>query len=130
MGAVQLQSSGMAGSEGGCRNGMLGSHAAAYQHTVQAMPMPYKAQQTEPLFHNEKFKNKLQVTVSDQMGCPRHRYGKSFPSSQIQYDPGSSAASSPTPSWQGKPQKQSKQQQQGLKASSVCEAGLPDGYLY
>lgn len=63
--------------------------------------------------------------VSDQIDRPRHQYGKSFPSSQTQYDPGSSTASSPTLSCQDKPQKQSKQQQ-----GSVCRDGLHNGHLY
>jgi len=48
LGAMEPQSGGMAGSEGGCGNGTRGSHAAAYQPTVQAMPVPHNAQPTVP----------------------------------------------------------------------------------
>lgn len=71
----------MAGAEGGGNKSMLKSFCIQLiQPTLRALT----CQLWSPYFTiKRKFKNKLWVTESDQIGRPRHQYGKSFLSSKL-----------------------------------------------
>lgn len=71
----------MAGAKGGWGKSMLQSFCI---QLIQPMLQAPACQLWPPYFIiKRKFKNKLWVTESDQIGHPRHQYGKSFLSSKL-----------------------------------------------
>lgn len=71
----------MAGAEGGGNKSMLKSFCIQLIEPTLRAPT---CQLWSPYFTiKRKFKNKLWVTESDQIGRPRHQYGKSFLSSKL-----------------------------------------------